>query len=97
MRCRELGLHTEAVSGRAWRRLKALRADGVLPSTPVSSYPGEVPVLLERALGMARRKGASVQTLARDLHWPEHLVEQLLECMDSRPTLDLQRGVPEEC
>lgn len=90
VRCRELGLHTEAVSGRAWRRLKALRADGMLPSTPVSSYPGEVPVLLERALGMARRKGVSVQTVARDLHWPEHLVQQLLECVDPRPALDLQ-------
>jgi len=87
VRCRELGLHSEAVSSRAWRRLKALRAQGLLPFTPVRGFPGEVPVLLQRALEMAQRKGITTNRLANDLHWPEPMVRELLDTQDPRPTL----------
>jgi Zn-dependent peptidase ImmA (M78 family)/DNA-binding XRE family transcriptional regulator len=89
VRSRELGLHTEAVSSRAWRRLKASRAQGLLPFTPVQGFPGEVPVLLQRAFEMAQRKGITVQRLAGDLRWPEDMVIKLLDAQDPRPALHL--------
>ncbi|MCZ4096107.1 helix-turn-helix domain-containing protein [Streptomyces sp. H39-C1] len=89
VRCRELGLHSEAVSGRAWRHLKALRTRGLLPFTSVQGFSGEVPVLLQRALEMARRKGLTTQHLAQQLHWPERMVCEFLAPQDSRPTLQL--------
>ncbi|WP_406390188.1 XRE family transcriptional regulator [Streptomyces sp. NBC_00882] len=92
VRCRELGLHTEAVSSRAWRRLKALRAQGLLPFTPVRSFPGEVPVLLQRAFEMAQRKGITAQKLAGELRWPEDMVLKLLDTQDPRPALHLAQG-----
>ncbi|MFI1582995.1 helix-turn-helix domain-containing protein [Embleya sp. NPDC020630] len=91
VRCRELGLHSEAVSGRAWRRLKSLRAEGLLPATPVRAFPGEVPVLLQRALEMAQRKGITTGRLARELHWPEGMIRALTDAQDSRPALRLAR------
>ncbi|WP_406266423.1 XRE family transcriptional regulator [Actinacidiphila glaucinigra] len=91
VRCRELGLHTEAVSSRAWRRLKASRAQGLLPFTPVRSFPGEVPVLLQRAFEMAQRKGITVEILAGELRWPEDMVYELLETSDPRPALHLHQ------
>lgn len=92
VRCRELGLHTEAVSSRAWRRLKALRAQGLLPFTPVRSFPGEVPVLLQRAFEMAQRKGITAQKLAGELRWPEDMVLKLLDTQDPRPALQLAQA-----
>ncbi|MDB4898044.1 MAG: hypothetical protein JWN15_4306, partial [Firmicutes bacterium] len=89
VRCRELGLHTEAVSSRAWRRLKALRTQGLLPFTPVRGFPGEIPVLLQRAFEMAQRKGISTERLAQELHWPEDMVRELLDTQDPRPVLRL--------
>ncbi|MBB5939553.1 ImmA/IrrE family metallo-endopeptidase [Streptomyces zagrosensis] len=88
VRCRELGLHTEAVSGRAWRRLRALRAQGLLPCTSVQGFPGEIPVLLQRAYEMAQRKGITAQRLADELHWPADMVLKLL-AQDPRPDLYL--------
>lgn len=92
VRSRELGLHTEAVSSRAWRRLKASRAQGLLPFTPVRGFPGEVPVLLQRAFEMAQRKGITVQRLAGDLCWPEDMVVRLLDTQDPRPALHLSEA-----
>ncbi|MGI3226100.1 helix-turn-helix domain-containing protein [Streptomyces sp. GTA36] len=94
VRCRELGLHTEAVSSRAWKRLKALRSEGLLPPTPVRSFPGEVPVLLQRALDMAHRKGVTAESLAGELRWPKKMVHELLDAQDPRPALVLTDTAP---
>ncbi|MFE8988931.1 helix-turn-helix domain-containing protein [Streptomyces collinus] len=89
VRCREMGLHSDATSSRAWRRLNALRSQGLLPNTPVEGFPGEIPVMLKQAFGMAQRKGASERRLADDLHWNEEDVRTLLQLGDPRPALHL--------
>ena len=94
VRCRELGLHTEAVSSRGWKRLRTLRGQGLLPHTPVQGFPGEVPVLLQRAFEMAERKGITVQRLADELRWPADLVLKLL-AQDPRPDLHLDAAPSE--
>ncbi|MFF9601740.1 helix-turn-helix domain-containing protein [Streptomyces sp. NPDC014684] len=94
VRCRELGLHSDAASSRAWKRLKALRAQDLLPLTPVRGFPGEVPVLLERAVELAQRKGVTTKRLAEGLRWPQQAVLDLLNQADPRPALELieERG-----
>lgn len=65
-----------------------------MPHTPVQGFPGEVPVLLQRAFEMAERKGITVQLLADELRWPADLVLKLL-AQDPRPDLYLG-AVPSE-
>ncbi|MFG2128335.1 helix-turn-helix domain-containing protein [Streptomyces sp. NPDC048751] len=89
VRCRELGLHSDATSSRAWRRLKTLRSQGLLPSTPVEGFPGEIPVMLQQAYRIAQRKGATEKQLADALHWNAEDVQALLHLGDPRPALHL--------
>ncbi|MFD6171899.1 ImmA/IrrE family metallo-endopeptidase [Streptomyces coeruleorubidus] len=89
VRCREMGLHSDATSSRAWRRLKLLRSQGLLPSTPVEGFPGEIPTMLKQAFAMARRKGVTEKKLADELRWDEEDIRTLLYLDDPRPALHL--------
>jgi hypothetical protein len=90
-RCRELELLSEATITRAYRRLNDLvNQPGFRPES-TSLYPGEQPVMLNRAFELARTEtGLSVGDLASELVWKHNRVRELLAIPeDPRPVLRL--------
>jgi Zn-dependent peptidase ImmA (M78 family)/DNA-binding XRE family transcriptional regulator len=82
----ERGRTTESSARRAYQRLGAVydaKAD------PTSSYPGEVPTLLEKAAQLAGDHGAPVPVLADAMKISPVQVRDLLGEFDQRPVLRL--------
>jgi hypothetical protein len=90
-RCREVGTVSDPAYRRAFQRLNQLRRLGIFQPEPVDGYPGEAPVLIERAFAMAESNGLTMATLARELAWPLPRLRLLLGDAegDTRPQLQL--------
>ncbi|MYQ90221.1 ImmA/IrrE family metallo-endopeptidase [Streptomyces sp. SID4946] len=89
-RCRELGLISDATSSRAFQRLRALNGQPGFTPEPVSSFPGEQPVLLRQAFELAAQdSGLTTEHLAHELGWKAERVRELLNVHDQRPVLRL--------
>ncbi len=84
-RSRELGKVSEASARRGYIRLQQMN----VTIEPVAKFPGEQPLLLKKAIGLAEQIGINVPTLAHELAWtPSHLRSMLGEA-DLRPNLSL--------
>ncbi|MEU5143715.1 XRE family transcriptional regulator [Streptomyces sp. NPDC021139] len=89
-RCRELGLVSDATASRAYQRLRGLDGQPGFTPEPIAGYPGEQPVLLPQAFGLAAEEtGLGVPELARELAWTPARVRELLGMPDTRPVLRL--------
>ncbi|MCL1899188.1 MAG: XRE family transcriptional regulator [Promicromonosporaceae bacterium] len=88
-RGREVGLYSEATARRAYIRLNQLRSQGLIPSHPVSNYPGEVPSMLRQAVELADANGVSTSALAKQLAWKHAHLCQMLGVTDRRPLLEI--------
>ncbi|MFZ2173346.1 MAG: XRE family transcriptional regulator [Rhodococcus sp. (in: high G+C Gram-positive bacteria)] len=88
-RCREVGAVTEATYRRAYQRLNQLRKLNLFRPEPVDGYPGEIPVLLNRAFGLAESHGLTLKELAAELSLKLPRLRLLLGEPDTRPELRL--------
>lgn len=88
-RCREVGAVTEATYRRAYQRLNQLRKLNLFRPEPVDGYPGEIPVLLNRAFGLAEAHGLTLKELADELSLKLPRLRLLLGDPDTRPALRL--------
>ncbi|MDR6267782.1 XRE family transcriptional regulator [Arthrobacter russicus] len=82
----ERGRTTESSARRAYQRLAALGDSG---ADPTSSYAGEVPTLLKKAVALAGDYGVGVPELAEILKLNIPQVQDLLGMPDQRPVLRL--------
>lgn len=85
----ELGIVSESAIRRAHQRLAELaelRAD-----EPLTSYPGEVPSLLNEAVDLATQCGFDRSALAAELRWTERHLMEVLGTVDNRPRLTVVR------
>lgn len=89
IRCREVGIISEAAYRRAFQRHAQLAKLGLFQPQPVSEYPGEVPTMLNSALDLAERNGVTYRTLAKDLRISPTRVLALLGRPEDRPVLHL--------
>lgn len=89
IRCREVGVISEAAYRRAFQRHAQLTKLGLFSPQPVSEYPGEVPTMLNSALELAEKNGVTYRTLARDLRISPARVLALLGRAEKRPVLHL--------
>ncbi|GIE28927.1 DNA-binding protein [Actinoplanes italicus] len=87
-RSRELGLLRDVPYRRAWQKLADLRSAGIIQTEPVSRYSGEQPVLLKRALELARKKGLTLETLAEEIDFSVEMIS-LYVGVDETPDLPL--------
>ena len=85
----ERGRTTESSARRAYQRL-ATTEDPL--ADPTSSYPGEMPSLLKKAVDLASDHGAGVPALAEALKLRPAQVRDLLGVADQRPVLRLVGG-----
>ncbi|MEU5260720.1 XRE family transcriptional regulator [Amycolatopsis sp. NPDC021455] len=88
-RCRELGLFSAPTASRAFQRLNAMRGQGMFADESIAGYPGERPVLLARAFGLATQHGTSLAELAAELAWPPDRIRELIGSGADRPKLHL--------
>jgi Zn-dependent peptidase ImmA (M78 family)/transcriptional regulator with XRE-family HTH domain len=90
-RCREIGAVSDPAYRRAYQRLNQLRRLGLFQPEPVDGYPGELPILINRAFAMAESNGLTMTVLARELTWPLPRLRLLLGDADgdTRPQLHL--------
>ncbi|KOT99400.1 DNA-binding protein [Streptomyces rimosus subsp. pseudoverticillatus] len=89
-RYREFGLVSDATISRAYQRLRALSAQPGFAPEPVRGYPGEQPVMLQRAFELAASDtGLTIRELAQELAWKPSRVRELLGMPDTRPVLRL--------
>jgi transcriptional regulator with XRE-family HTH domain len=88
-RSSELGLMSDVTARRSYQQLNQLADAGLLPSQPITSYPGETPCLLGQAYDLAEENGLTVAALAAELAWPLPRVRELLGRNQERPTLRL--------
>lgn len=66
-RCREVGAVSDPAYRRAYQRLNHLRRLGLFQPEPVDGYPGEIPILINRAFTLAESHGLTLAALAREL------------------------------
>ncbi|MEV6273206.1 XRE family transcriptional regulator [Kribbella sp. NPDC051936] len=85
----ELRLVSDVSIRRAHQRL-AQMAEFRRPE-PLTSYPGEIPTLLQEAMELARRQGLDHAALARELCWTSSHLGELLGQPDERPRLHVVR------
>lgn len=83
----ELRTVSESSVQRAYQRLRMLQPFETIE--PVTSYPGEVPMLLQEAQRVAEESGFSIADLARELRWKPSYVREMLGMPETRPTLSL--------
>lgn len=88
-RCRELGTVSEAAYRRAYQRLNQLRNVNLFPREKVENYPGEIPIMLQQAFGIAENEGLTLISLAQELAYKPDRVRALLGEPDTRPSLAL--------
>lgn len=89
-RCREVGSVSDATYRRAFQRLAQLRKLGLFRPEPVRDYPGEIPVLLQRACALAEQHGLTQAALADELGIRLPRLRLLLgDSDDTRPQLKL--------
>jgi Zn-dependent peptidase ImmA (M78 family) len=69
-RCREVGAVSDPAYRRAFQRLNQLRKLGLFQPEPVAGYPGEMPILINRAFSLAESNGLTMSALARELACP---------------------------
>jgi Zn-dependent peptidase ImmA (M78 family)/transcriptional regulator with XRE-family HTH domain len=93
-RSREVGLMSDSAASRAYQQLHALReAPGFSPE-PLASFPGEQPIMLNKAMQLAFDKcELTLLDLADELVWKTSRLNELLSIPDTRPAL---RIVPSE-
>lgn len=82
----ERGRTTESLARRAYQRLSTTYD---ATADPTSAYPGEVPVLLKKAVELADNHGAPISVLAESLKVSVAQVRDLLGEVDRRPVLTL--------
>ncbi len=90
-RCREVGAVSDPAYRRAYQRLNQLRRLGLFQPEPVDGYPGEIPVLINRAFALAEGNGLTMTALARELTYPLPRLRLLLGDAEAtvRPQLRL--------
>ena len=90
-RCREVGAVSDPAYRRAFQRLNQLRRLGLFRPEPVDGYPGEIPIMINRAFALAEHNGLTMTALARELTVPLPRLRLLLGDAegDSRPQLRL--------
>lgn len=88
-RCREVGSISESTYRRAFQRINQLRQVGLFRPEPATAHPGEVPVLLSQAFGVAESGGLTIADLAREMQCSPRRVRMLLGYEDTRPSLAL--------
>lgn len=88
-RCREVEVVSDTAYRRAYQRLHQLRRLGLFRPEPVDGYPGEVPVLLNRAFALAENHGLTLAGLADELNCKLPRLRLLLGYGDTRPELRL--------
>ncbi|WP_326829041.1 XRE family transcriptional regulator [Parafrankia elaeagni] len=90
-RCREVGAVSDAAYRRAYQRLNQLRQLGLFTRGPVAGYPGEIPILLNRAYALAEEHGLTQAILAKELACTLPRLRLLLghTDTDTRPRLRL--------
>lgn len=91
-RCHEVGSVSGATYRRAFQRLNQLRQVGLFGAYPVSTHPGENPILLKRAMELAETAGLTFAALAEELHCSIPRLRTLLGETHQRPALRLVRG-----
>jgi len=89
IRCREVGVISDAAYRRAFQRHAQLTKLGLFAPQPVSEYPGEVPTMLNSALDLAGQNGVTYRTIAKDLRISPARVLALLGRTEKRPVLHL--------
>lgn len=85
----ERGRTTESSARRAYQRLAVISDPS---ADPTSVYPGEVPMLLQKAAELAADHGVGIPTLAEVLKLSPAQVRNLLGANDQRPVLRLVDG-----
>lgn len=85
----ELRFASDASIRRAHQRLSQI-AD-FRREEPLSTYPGEVPQLLQEALQLAASQGFHARDLARELCWSASHLAEVLGDVDTRPALKIVR------
>lgn len=90
-RCREVGAVSDPAYRRAYQRLSQLRRLGIFRPESVGGYPGENPIMISRAFGLAEENGLTMATLASELTFPLPRLRLLLGDAegDTRPQLRL--------
>ncbi|WP_189151678.1 helix-turn-helix domain-containing protein [Streptomyces lacrimifluminis] len=89
-RCRELGLASDATASRAYQRLNALTGQPGFSPEPVERFPGEQPIMLQRAFELAQKnQGLTIRELAKELAWRAERVQEILGARETRPVLRL--------
>jgi hypothetical protein len=79
-RCREVGAVSDPAYRRAYQRLNHLRRLGLFQPEPVNGYPGEIPILINRAFALAESHGL---TAGSHLLWRLHSRSGKLRWRDS--------------
>lgn len=85
----ELQIISEVSIRRAHQRLADMAE--LRREEPLTTYPGEVPTLLNEALDLAKRHGFDRADLARELCWTSSHVADVLGEIDARPELRIVR------
>lgn len=85
----ELQLLSDASIRRAHQRLASMSE--FRREEPLTSYPGEVPTLLQEAVQLAANAGFSRTDLADELCWTQNHLDEVLGDVDTRPRLRLVR------
>jgi len=88
-RCREVEVISEASYRRAFLKLGQMLQVGLFRTEPVSDFPGEIPVMLRQAFGLAEQHGLTMAALADELSFKMPRLRLLLGETQSKPKLRL--------
>ncbi|MGI9149854.1 MAG: XRE family transcriptional regulator [Chloroflexota bacterium] len=89
-RCREVGAISEPAYRRAYQRLNQLKKLNLFQPEPVDGFPGEMPILLKRAMALAEEHGLTMAELSRELSCSLPRLRLLLGDTDDRPRPQLR-------
>lgn len=90
-RMKELGIVSEASIRRGYQKLQAFRSQGLIPSEPVTAFPGEVPSLMAETAKVLEASGIGIADIADKLKWRPSRVREVMGMEDNRPSLEIVR------